>query len=190
MKKNISLVLTLLLISTSTHAHLGHKVVGFSEGFKHPVLGFDHLLAMVAVGILSAGLGGRAIWSVPLTFVVVMLIGGVLGMYDISLYFVEIGIALSVFLLGIALVAKNSISPIWGMVFVALFAIFHGHAHGTEMPKLSKPVLYASGFILATALLHVGGVFIGLISKKFKYGSQVLKFLGAIISVIGFYLIF
>ena len=163
--------------------------VFFLAGLSHPVLGFDHLLAMISVGILSAQMGGQAIWTVPLTFVSVMLIGGILGIQGMPLFSVELGIAFSVLALGIALAAEKKLSPILAMIFVGCFAIFHGHAHGTEMPYMAEPVLYACGFVTGTAIIHIAGVLIGIFSKKLGHGDQLLRYAGAGIAGIGFHLI-
>lgn len=175
---------------------LGHDVHelsssdGFLEGFSHPVLGFDHLLAMISVGILSALMGGKAIWSVPLTFVSVMLVGGILGIYNVPLFSVEKGIAFSVLALGVVIAAGKEISTFSAMIFIAIFAIFHGHAHGTEMPYLAKPEIYALGFISGTTGIHIAGVLIGIFSKKLKYGVGFLRFSGVGIAGIGLYYCF
>ena len=162
---------------------------GFMAGLTHPVLGFDHLLAMLSVGILSAQMGGLAIWRVPLTFVLVMLGGGVLGINGIPLFSVELGIALSVLALGVAIALEKKLSPMLAMIFVGFFAIFHGHAHGTEMPSLSKPMFYACGFVLGTAGIHVAGVLVGIIAERITDGAQLLRYAGAGITGVGFHLI-
>jgi urease accessory protein len=179
-----------LLFPTVALAHEAVLTGGFISGLSHPILGSDHLLAMISVGILSAQIGGRAIWSVPLTFVLVMLFGGVLGIQGIPFFSVEFGIALSVFVLGIALAADKKLPTIVAMVFVGVFAIFHGHAHGTEMPNLAQPVLYVSGFVAGTIGIHIAGVLIGIFSKKINYGAQLLRYVGAGIAGIGFYILF
>lgn len=144
---------------------------------------------MLSVGILSAQMGGRAIWVVPSSFVGAMLMGGILGMQGIPLFSVELGIALSVLALGIALAAEKKLSPILAMIFVGFFAIFHGHAHGTEMPALSEPLLYVLGFIVGTAGIHIAGVSVGLFSKALNDGPKLLRYIGAGIAGIGFHII-
>lgn len=190
MKKSTLALLIGLLLPSIVFAHEDVQVGGFIPGFSHPILGFDHLLAMISVGILSAQMGGRAIWTVPATFVGLMLVGGVLGIQGVPLFSVELGIAFSVFALGIALAADKKLPPILAMIFVGIFAIFHGHAHGTEMPHLVKSELYALGFVAGTALIHVAGVLIGMFSHKMRSGPQLLRYLGASIAGIGFYIIF
>ena len=184
----LSILGVVLFFPIVSYAHEGSGG-GFMAGLTHPVLGFDHLLAMLSVGILSAQMGGQAIWRVPLTFVLVMLFGGVLGINSIPLFSVELGIALSVLALGIAIALERKLSSLLAMVFVGFFAIFHGHAHGTEMPSLSKPLFYACGFVLGTAGIHVVGVLIGIIAEKIKEGGQLLRYAGAGIAGVGFHLI-
>ena len=189
-KAQVMLALAIgLLLPGLSHAHGVGQGGGFVAGLGHPVLGFDHLLAMVSVGILSAQMGGRNIWTVPLTFVIVMLVGGILGMQGIALFSVELGIALSVLALGIALAAEKKLSPMLAMGFVGFFAIFHGHAHGTEMPNLAQPVLYALGFITGTAMIHITGVLAGVYGQRLQDGAQMLRYVGAGIAGIGFHLI-
>lgn len=136
---------------------------GLAAGFLHPVLGFDHLLAMVAVGLLSVQLGGRAIWSVPTAFVAFLGLGGLLGVLGIALPQVEGAIALSVFALGLAIALSVAMPVPLAMIVVGMFAIFHGHAHGAEIPNLAQPAAFVAGFMLASALLHASGVAIGLL---------------------------
>ena len=144
------------------HTGVGHTS-GFVHGFGHPISGLDHVLAMVMVGVFAWQLGGRALWLVPLTFVCVMAVGGMLGVAGIGVPFVEIGIALSVVVLG-AIVAFNVKAPIAAaMGVVGLFAMFHGHAHGAEIPDDAGGVAYAAGFMIATAILHLAGISIGFL---------------------------
>ena len=178
----------LLMIPTVARAHELHGSGGFLSGLSHPVLGLDHLLAMISVGVLSAQIGGRAIWSVPLTFVSVMLVGGVWGIAQIPLPFVERGIAVSLIALGAAVAAERNLPTVYAMYFVGLFAIFHGHAHGTEMPSLARPVLYALGFVLGTAGIHIAGVLFGVVALRFKRtGMRLLRLSGLGITGMGFY---
>ncbi|WFB36161.1 HupE/UreJ family protein [Kiritimatiellota bacterium B12222] len=189
MKKLSLSFITVFLIPGLVQAHeLGHGG-GFTSGLSHPVLGLDHLLAMLAVGILSAQIGGRAVWSVPTAFVGVMLIGGLMGMNGVPFFSVELGIALSVLVLGIALAAEKKLPTYLAMLAVGFFAIFHGHAHGTEMPEMGEPVFYAVGFVIGTALIHFSGVSVGVIAQNFSKGPQFLRYLGAGIAGIGFHLI-
>lgn len=182
------LLLTLCWIAPVS-AHEIHSGGGFMSGFNHPVLGFDHLLAMLSVGMLSTQLGGRAIWTVPLAFVTFMLVGGILGLYAIAVPFVEIGIALSVLLLGLAIAFDRQIPLLFAMAFVGVFAIFHGHAHGAEMPALASPVLYALGFLFGTAVIHLGGVMIGLGMQRMTGQRNLMRVTGATIAAMGGYLL-
>jgi len=161
--------------------------VGFLTGLFHPALGLDHLLAMLSVGILSAQIGGRAIWYVPATFVLVMIVGGIMGMKGIALPFVEAGIAISVLVLGIALAAEKYI-PVWvAVVSVGIFGVFHGHAHGTEMPMIANPWLYGMGFVTGTAIIHLVGVYVGFGFKRLQRGPGMLRAVGLGIACVGCY---
>ncbi len=173
-------------------AHANPATGGFSAGLLHPVLGFDHLLAMVSVGVVSAQIGGRSIWLIPLIFVSAMLMGGMTGIYGIPIpYFsIEQGIAASVLILGLAIAADRSVPVILISLFVGFFGIFHGHAHGLEMPENALPVLYITGFICGTASLHILGVIIGLLSKKSSQTSLLLRFVGSAIAGIGVSIMF
>ena len=159
-KKSIILAVFLSLIPSIAYAHDGGNIPlgGFLVGLLHPVLGFDHLLAMLSVGILSAQIGGKAIWTVPATFVGVMALGGLLGLTGLNLTATEIGIAISVILLGLAIALERRLPILIAMLGVGFFAIFHGYAHGAEMPDTAQPVLYAFGFLTGTILIHIAGV--------------------------------
>lgn len=169
------------------HGHAGDG--GFVSGLNHPVFGYDHLLAMVTVGLLSAQIGGRAIWTVPATFVSVMAVGGVLGMSGVRLPWVEYGIAVSVLALGSAVVCARKLPVVVAMCFVGVFALFHGHAHGTEMPHFSDPALYALGFSLATAVLHILGAVTGYFTVRHETGKRMLRLTGLFIAVSGVYFV-
>lgn len=172
-----------------SYAHGNAGDSGIISGLTHPVFGPDHLIAMVTVGLLSAQIGGRAIWSVPLTFVMVMAVGGVLGMRGVGLPFVEYGIALSVVALGAALASEKRMPVMIAMVFVGMFAIFHGHAHGTEMPNIAEPAMYALGFSSATAGLHILGAAAGYMTVCRSYGAGLLRFTGMLIAASGTYFV-
>jgi urease accessory protein len=175
---------------------VAHTLEGGSSaiaGFLHPLLGLDHLLAMVTVGLLSAQIGGKAIWVVPTTFVVAMAIAGVLGYFGVPLPLVEVGITGSVVILGLALLANQKI-PMWvAMIFVAIFALFHGHAHGAELPAVEGDILYilayVLGFMTATAGLHVIGALIGYIALRNQRSAMILRFGGLAIALMGVYLV-
>ena len=172
--------------------HAGYDNTIFA-GLLHPVLGIDHLLAMVTVGLLSAQMGGRAIWTVPAAFVTVMALGGILGIVGVPLPFVEYAIALSVMTLGIALAANKQLPMLAAMALVGLFALFHGHAHGAELPVYSDTAVgvlaYVFGFLVATAGLHLVGALTGQIAVSNPRGANALRFSGALIAVVGVYLI-
>lgn len=178
----------LLLFPTAALAHTGvGETSGFIHGFGHPISGLDHILAMVMVGVFAFQLGGRALWMVPSTFVLVMAGGGALGVMGITVPFVETGIALSVIVLG-AIVAFGIKSPVAvAMGIVGLFAIFHGHAHGMEMPENAGGVAYAVGFMIATALLHLAGIAIGFVVGKASElnGRIVTQSVGGIAAIAG-----
>lgn len=163
------------------------RLGSFMGGFLHPVLGLDHFLAMVAVGIVSAQMGGRAIWTVPSVFVGTMAVGFLVGRGGLGIGdAVEWGIIGSVVTLG-AIIATGARIPI-GVVFaaVALFALFHGYAHGAETPDVATPGVYALGFLVGTAAIHLLGVLIGEIAKRYSAGPVVLRVGGAAVSVAGF----
>ena len=159
----------------------------FLGGITHPVLGFDHLLAMVSVGMISAQIGGRAIWTVPSTFVLVMFFGGLLGLNMGGLNGYEIGIALSVLFLGGSLAADKTLNSIFAMIAVGIFAIFHGYAHGEEIPTIARPVPYIAGFMTGTIMLHITGLILADISTHYKSGKIILRFAGAGIALAGLY---
>ncbi|MDR2220098.1 MAG: HupE/UreJ family protein [Methylobacillus sp.] len=178
-----------LMLPLWAHAHpvVTDAASGFAFGFAHPFSGLDHLAAMVAVGLWAAQLGGRAIRLVPLTFIGVMVLGGMLGMAGISLPLAEQGIVLSVLLLGVMIAASVRL-PLWlSCSLVGLFALCHGHAHGSEMPVGSVAATYALGFVLATAALHVSGILLGVGVQR-MLRKQALPLVGIGIAMCGAYL--
>jgi urease accessory protein len=185
----LALATLALVASPLALAHEGASLPygSFMGGLTHPVLGLDHFLAMVSVGIVSAQIGGRAIWTVPATFVAVMAVGGLLGLLNVGLTAIELGIALSVFGLGIAIALDRRLPISLAMTAVGFFAIFHGYAHGAEMPSVAKPVTYAAGFLTGTAALHIAGVIIGDISQHYARGKVMLRVAGAAIAATGSY---
>ena len=194
-KKIFQSILLAFLFSTIpsvAYAHDGTNLGlgGFLSGLVHPVLGYDHLLAMLSVGMISAQIGGRAIWTVPATFVSVMAVGGLLGLINIGLNVTELGIAASLVILGLFIAAERKIPTLMVMIGVGFFAIFHGYAHGSEMPDTAEPFLYALGFLVGTALIHIAGVVIGDISRHYERGKVVLRVGGALIAVVGLLFIF
>jgi len=180
---------TLALAPAAAFAHPGHgDAHGFSHGFLHPIGGLDHVLAMVAVGIFAATLSGRALWAVPATFVALMAVGGAAGMAGIGVPFVELGIALSIVVLGAAVALGWKNWPLGAaMALVGFFAIFHGHAHGTEMPTDTSGLSYAAGFMLATALLHAAGIGLGIVIGQLGTTRAPLatRALGVLVAVAG-----
>jgi urease accessory protein len=175
------------LAPTAAMAHTGvGDAGGFAHGFWHPITGLDHVLAMVLVGMLAWQLGGRAFWLVPATFVLVMAIGGGLGVAGIAVPMVELGIALSVVVLGAA-VALGIRAPVAvAMAIAGLFAIFHGHAHGAEMPGDASGLAYGVGFMIATALLHLSGLGLGCLigAAGDRYGL-VVRSAGGLAAIAG-----
>ena len=188
MKLNLILLFSsIVFLTSSVHAHTFTGMVGFYDGLSHPVLGIDHFLAMVSVGIVSAQIGGRAIWTIPATFVLMMIVGGIIGMlvevffFDLEtlvFYVVEFGIVFSVILLGLAIAIERKISTNIIMIFISIFGMCHGLAHGMEMPWAVNPILFALGFASGTATLHLFGVGIGSLAIKTKFSSIVLRIVG------------
>jgi urease accessory protein len=168
------------------HTYGAHGA-GLAAGFMHPILGLDHVLAMVAVGLWAAQRGGADLWRLPAAFIGAMITGMLMAVAGIGLPMVEFGIAVSVVLLGILVGLAARIPSPAAMVLVALFALFHGHAHGTELPETAVPVLYASGFVAATALLHGIGVGAGLLAKRFgaRVAAHALRAGGALVALAG-----
>jgi len=178
-----SILLALVAASLAPSIAMAHDGASlpygsFLGGLTHPVLGLDHFLAMVSVGIVSAQIGGRAIWTVPATFVAIMALGGLLGYMDIGLTAIEAGIAASVLVLGGAIALDKTVPVVFAMCAVAIFAVFHGYAHGAEMPSVANPVTYVAGFMTGTVLLHVMGVVIGDISQHYEKGKLMLRIAG------------
>ncbi|MGH6905476.1 MAG: HupE/UreJ family protein [Geminicoccaceae bacterium] len=176
------------LTPTVAVAHTGVGAAGgFAQGLLHPITGLDHVLAMVTVGIFAWQLGGRALWLVPATFVAVMAFGGALGIAGLGVPFVELGIALSVVVLG-AMVAAGVKAPLAAaMALAGAFAIFHGHAHGAEMPETVAGLAYGVGFMLATGLLHLAGIGTGMLIGRAgdRYGQAALRSAGGCIGLAG-----
>lgn len=159
--RNLTLatLFALCLTTVPAFAHVGlGQVETFSTGFFHPLNGIDHVLAMVAVGLYAASLSGAALWLVPLAFIGTMIIGGILGYTGIPLPLVESGIGLSVIVMGLAIALGVKLPTLGGMMLVGLFAIFHGHAHGSEGAELALFLPYGIGFLIATAFLHMTGI--------------------------------
>jgi urease accessory protein len=180
-----------LCLAPSAHAHMEHgQAAGFFSGFHHPWSGWDHIFAMVAVGIWGAQLGAPAVWLLPVVFPMVMSIGGFMGLIGIGLPGVEIGIALSAILLGAMVLgevkSRSTLFLLFAASLVGIFGLFHGHAHGTELPPGQSGLLYSIGFVIATGLLHALGITIGLI-HRWPAGKLALRAAGAVIVVGGLY---
>lgn len=185
---DLSLLAALLLAPATVLAHTGAgSTAGFGSGFLHPIGGLDHLLAMIAVGLWAAQAGGRAIWTVPTAFVSVMILCGALGMAGIALPHVETGIVLSVLVLGVLIAVAVRLPVVAAAAIVGLFAVFHGHAHGAEMPLGAGAFAYSAGFALATALLHGAGIGLGMAIRRFSV-EPLTRFAGVAIAVSGVWL--
>ncbi|MGB0722479.1 MAG: HupE/UreJ family protein [Gammaproteobacteria bacterium] len=183
--QRIGLLLT-LLIPLSTLAHTEGAVGGsaFTTGFMHPFGGLDHMLAMLAVGMWGAQLGMPALWILPVAFPLMMAVGGVTGLVGMPLPSIELGIALSVVMLGAVILFKLR-PPIWAsFLIVGFFAIFHGHAHGLELPGNADPLAYSIGFVVATGLIHIAGILIGFVTHMPR-GMALLRAGGAAIAAAG-----
>ncbi|MBE7186168.1 MAG: HupE/UreJ family protein [Methylobacterium mesophilicum] len=184
----LPLALAAVLLPTAAFAHTGvGDTAGFLHGFGHPIGGLDHILAMVAVGVFAYVLGGKALWLVPSAFVGMMIVGFGLGVGQVDVPFVELGIALSSIVIGGAAALGRPMPVGVAMALVGAFAIFHGHAHGAEMPDTAGGLTYAAGFICATALLHAAGIALafGVASLIGKYGRTTARAAGAAFAIGG-----
>ena len=185
MKSRLATLLTLSVtmlayIPTAGAHNIGAEGAGFITGLAHPFMGLDHLLAMIAVGIWAAQTGGSAVWRLPLSFIVMMAVAALISASGFSLPALEPLIAGSVVLLGLMVVFAIRLPINLSMLLVGLFAVFHGYAHGLEMPQASSAILYGSGFVLATSLLHLIGIGLG----KVAYRKHLLSRLsGSIIAI-------
>ena len=171
-------VLLLIVGVAPAFAHVGGGASGgFVAGLRHPISGLDHVLAMIAVGLWGAQLGAPAVWLLPVTFPIVMAFGGMLGLVGVRLPGIEIGIALSALLLGVMVLTEARPPLSVAAVLVGIFAIFHGHAHGTELAAGESAVLYSMGFVIATGCLHATGIAIGLV-RRWPWGKVTLRLAG------------
>ena len=196
----IAIGLVLGLLSQGAEAHSGTGIVGgFWSGVLHPITGWDHVIAMFAVGLWGAFLGRPAIWILPVVFPLVMAFGGAMqavadnpcvrfggamGVLGIPLPQVETGIALSAVVLGLMVAMAARLPILWAGLIVGVFAIFHGHAHGTELPDAANPFAYALGFVVATGGLHILGILFGMLTHS-KEGQLAVRTGGAAIAVTG-----
>ncbi len=184
---NLGMGLALGLIPTLAHAHvITMGGGGFGSGFEHPLTGPDHFLAMFAVGVWGAQMGGRAVWSLPVTFPLIMVLGGVMGILAIPLPGIETGIALSILALGLAIALAWRPKEWIALFLIAIFAICHGYAHGAELPRAADPADYAIGFVLATGMIHLIGIGVGLALSK-PLNGRLARALGLIIAGGGVY---
>ena len=179
-----SVAMLLLAFTSPAHAHEEEGVIGgLTSGFLHPLLGIDHLVAMIGVGLWGAFLGAPAIWVLPVVFPLVMALGGALGIVGVPLPAVESGIAFSAIAIGICVALALS-PPMWlAALVVGAFAVFHGHAHGTELPGAANPLTYALGFVGSTGLLHLCGIGFGTLSHS-VVGQYVVRAGGALIALV------
>lgn len=184
----LALALALLLGLASPQAAFAHvetgSAIGFAHGFLHPISGWDHVLAMIAVGLWGAQLGAPAIWLLPVTFPMVMAFGGMLGLMGIAIPGVEVGIAASAIILGVMVLREARPPLAVAALIVGVFAIFHGHAHATELPEGASGLLYSVGFVVATGCLHGVGISLGL-AHRWPVGKTALKAAGALVAVAG-----
>jgi urease accessory protein len=184
LKPSRAIVLTVLcLFAETAYAHPGHPPTGFVSGLGHPFLGVDHLLAMIAIGLWAAQQGGRALWAVPSAFAGAMVLGGTLAWSGWALPHVETGIALSVLILGLLIASLRNVPLLAGMTLAGVFALFHGYAHGLEIPQATSPVFYAAGFVLATVCLHGIGIVCSL------FGRHAMRMAGIGIAATGLVLV-
>ena len=179
----VIIALALFAAAAGAHTEAGQSA-GFLTGLMHPISGLDHVLAMVAVGLWGAQLGAPAIWLLPVTFPLVMALGGLLGLLGIPLPGVEIGIAASAILLGAAVMTEKRLPLIVAALLVGAFAIFHGHAHGAELPEGQSGLLYSLGFVVATGCLHAIGIAIGAV-HRWPAGRVALRIAGGGVGLAG-----
>ena len=185
MKKIVFCGVILTIFTSSLFPHTNEGITGgFFSGFTHPVSGWDHVIAMVAVGLWGAFLGTPAVYLLPIIFPLVMAFGGSAGIMGIPLPGVEILIAISGLVLGLLVAMAVKLPINMATVIVGLFAIFHGHAHGVELPGASNPLAYSVGFVVSTGMLHISGILFGLLAK-WPTGKIIVRFAGAVIAVTG-----
>ncbi len=183
--KIISLSALGLLTPVLARAHqLPGEAHSFASGFNHPFHGPDHVLAMIAVGLWAVQLGGRSRWLVPAAFVTLMAVAGALGMGGVRLPMLETGVLISVLALGILIALAVRLPLVAAMTVVGVFAVFHGHAHGVEIPPAASGLTYGLGFVLATAALHACGIGMGLLAQK-RLNAPILRYAGAAIALAG-----
>lgn len=184
-----AILASMLLLATPAMAHDGTGLAGgFAAGFVHPLSGLDHLLAMVSVGLWGAFLGRPLLYALPMLFPGVMVIGGLLAMFGVAAPPVEIGIAISVLVLGAMILFAVRAPVVVACAIVAVFALFHGYAHGMELPSAADPVGYSAGFVLCTGLLHLVGIGIGTL-RAWPWGTLALRGAGGAIALSGMWFV-
>lgn len=189
-KRSLAVLAVSILYSPAAFAHpLKSEATGFITGFRHPISGFDHVLAMVAVGLWGAQLGAPAIWMLPVAFPLVMAVGGMLGLMGVPIPGIEIGIAMSAILLGAAVMFELKPPLTIAALLVGFFAIFHGHAHGAELPPGQSAMLYSIGFVIATGCLHAVGIGIGTV-HRWSWGQKALRVAGGLVTVGGIFFMY
>ena len=184
MRRTALAVLLAIVMPGVAEAHLGGGDAGLMDGLLHPVFGPDHLIAIISVGVVSMQLGGANIWRLPVAFVAAMMAGAALGIAQVSVPHTELGIAVSVLVLGLGiLIAHERLSP-WPIIaLVALFGACHGYAHGVEIPKSVSPTLYSLGFVIGTAVLHIVGMVIGEVATLQRWLWRGLRVAGGLVAV-------
>jgi urease accessory protein len=185
MRRLLMLVLVAAPAIANAHDETG-QAAGLLSGLLHPISGLDHVLAMIAVGLWAAMLGTPAIRVLPIAFPLAMAFGGLLGLFGIALPSVELGIALSAVVLGTMVLARFGVSPWMAATIVALFAVFHGHAHGSELPQGTSALLYSVGFVIATALLHALGILLG-VAHRWTAGRRIVRAAGGGVALAGLF---
>ena len=188
-KLSIVFILSFLNIEANAHS-LVSGYSGFGSGFSHPMLGFDHFLAMFGVGIWGAQMGGRKIWSLPMSFPLIMCVGALIAISNIFTFlFVEQIIALSVIVLGFIILIKWSPNELIAILVISIFALFHGYAHGVELPRANDPISFIIGFVLSTGLIHLFGIGTGYFCDKF-YNGKLSRIIGILIAITGLIFVF
>ena len=184
---SLSAIALLLLWPVVAWAHVeSGQAGGFVSGLSHPVSGLDHVLAMIAVGLWGAQLGAPAMWLLPVAFPMMMAFGGMLGLMGIALPGIEIGIAASAIVLGALILGETKMPLLGALLLVAIFAVFHGHAHGTELEPGQNAMLYSLGFVICTGTLHGVGIGMGLV-HRWQVGRLALRGAGSLVMAGGLF---
>lgn len=189
---SLACLAALASLSTSAFAHAGNISAegnSFGTGFLHPIMGTDHLLAMVAVGIWGTQMRGAAIWALPVAFPMMMAVGAVLGIAGVPFPAVELGIAGSIIVLGSAIAFAIRPPILVALLVVGVLALFHGHAHGSELPHNANPTGFTLGFVVGTGLLHAAGIVLALLLERLPRGADLVRALGAIFAAAGVYIL-